>query len=57
MAKMIKIIECFQCPHCYRFPNDNLTVEVYCDITQKTIKDGYRFPKWCPLPDYPEEGK
>ena len=57
MAKMIKIRECFQCPHCWRVPNDNVTVEIYCGIKDKIIKDGYIIQKWCPLPDYPEEGK
>lgn len=56
MAKMIKILNCLTCDYHVLFK----TGKSYC-MHEKTEGNVIEYldgiPSWCPLPDYPEEGK
>ena len=55
--KIIKIDECYQCPHCFEMDKGDSKYLV-CDETEKVIPTGFKIAPGCPLEDYtPKECK
>lgn len=52
--KIWEITCCNDCPSLTDF-YDIKGQHEYCNMTKQTIKDIYKLPKWCPLPNYKEE--
>ena len=59
MAKMVKVESCWECQYRARHRNRGGIYSFYCKniMPQEKIEDSHAIPSWCPLPDYPEEGK
>ena len=52
--KIWKITCCKNCPSLSSF-YDSKGQHIKCNMTKQLIKDIYKLPKWCSLPDYEEE--
>ena len=52
--KIHKISNCKMCPSFSNYYDVN-GEHYICHISNKTIGNPYKLPKWCPLPDYKEK--
>jgi len=56
--KLLPIPACYQYPTICRYCDDTAEVIAFCTHPslkrKRKIKNVYRFPSWCPLPDAPE---
>jgi len=52
--KIWKITCCNECPSLTSY-FDSKGQHEYCNMTKQMIKDIYKLPKWCPLPNMGEK--
>ena len=60
MAKMIKVENCNYCYYMDKHPRSLGRNSYSCSHDKtfnKEIDNKFKIPSWCPLHDYPEEGK
>lgn len=57
MKKAFIVDECFQCPDFWKVYNHITDIEdLCCSTKERTVKNPYKIPTWCPLPDYIKKG-